>query len=70
MRHCPLCAIGTEQYYGIVIAIIGVQAVLAFGPWRWNLPARFGITLAAFPLVGGLAALALGISRNYWSSTF
>ena len=70
MRHCPLCTIAPWQYYGIVIGIIAVQAVLALGPWRWSAPLRFAITLAAFPILGTLVGIALGIGRGYWSSTF
>lgn len=65
-RHCPWCSIGllggSIGYFGIAVP----QFILAFRPRRWPLWRRLACALAAFPVLGGLQALALGLAKGYW----
>lgn len=66
-KHCPFCTVGLAPSIAIFAAILAAEAAVAFG-WRtrsrWKLIAATG---AAFPIAGGLIAVALGIQRGYWS---
>jgi hypothetical protein len=67
-RHCPWCSMSlagsTAGYFGIAIP----QFILAFHPRRWTVWRRLGLALAAFPLIGGLEGVALGLATGYWYS--
>ena len=67
-RHCPLCVIGmvgSSAVWGVIVAAQGLVALR----WRGGWAARVAITLAAFPVVGGVIALALGAAQGYWTKT-
>jgi hypothetical protein len=66
-RHCPWCAHGETGYALAYAAILIPQALASFWPGsrRWYL--RLGAALAAFPLAGGLVALAFGLYDGYWN---
>jgi hypothetical protein len=65
-KHCPFCAHGWKGQAVVMIAIIVPQLLVSLrAPWAW--PVRLAATLALFPLVEGVAALALGWSDGYWS---
>ena len=66
-HHCPWCSIGTAGAFAVWLTVVVFQCLIAF---RWTgLPVfpRLLLTLAAFPVIGGLLALGLGLSLDYWS---
>ena len=65
-HHCPWCSIGTEGFVAVALAIVGVQAILSFGPLPRSLPARLLSSLIAFPVAGSAIAVALGCWQGYW----
>jgi hypothetical protein len=65
-RHCPWCSIGVLGAGAVWGVIVGSQAAVAF-LWRgsgWVV--RAALALAAFPVVGGVVAVALGLMQGYW----
>lgn len=66
-RHCPWCAHGNAGYALAYAGILLPQALVSFWPgsrgWRF----RLGAALAAFPICGGLIALAYGLYDGYWN---
>jgi hypothetical protein len=66
VHHCPWCAIGDLGFAGIVVAIVGVQALLSFSPFRWNWPKRLIVSMVAFPAMGTALGVALGMWKSYW----
>jgi hypothetical protein len=67
VRHCPLCAIGMAGSGAVWAVIVAAQALVAVR-WRGGWTARVATTLAVFPVVGGVIAVALGLARGYWTS--
>ncbi len=65
--HCPWCLDGGIRGYIVFGAVLAVQAVGAFRPGEANWWKRLAAVLAALPIVGGLLALAFGLSTGYWS---
>jgi hypothetical protein len=65
--HCPWCLDGGVRGYAVYGLVLAVQAAVAFRPGETGWFKRFGLALAAFPLVGGLAALVFGLTTDYWS---
>lgn len=63
-RHCPLCVIGMAGSGAVWAAIVVAQGLVALR-WPGGWAARLALTLAAFPMVGGVIALALGIAQGY-----
>ncbi|MDX2079146.1 MAG: hypothetical protein SFU53_00020 [Terrimicrobiaceae bacterium] len=63
-RHCPLCTIGAEGFWGVLGVIIAVQTVAAFS--KLSLVRRALLALILFPVTGGLISLALGLYKEYW----
>lgn len=63
-HRCPFCAYGLEPFLALALLIVSVQAWLSFrgGPW----PAKLLLALAAFPVIGTLEAIALGLFSGYW----
>ena len=64
-RHCPWCSIGVSGGVAVWLAIIGAQSMLALrtgGGWILRSLTTFG----AFPVTGGLIAIAIGIAQGYW----
>lgn len=51
-------------FLAIVGLIVAAQTAVAFAgwPWRW----RLALALLAFPVVGGLITVALGLFTGYW----
>lgn len=66
-RHCPWCAMGTNQVLVVYLGIVGPQVLLAFRPRRWHWSRRLWLALAAFPAIGGLEGLAVGLFTGYWN---
>ena len=70
-HHCPWCSIGAVGFYSVEAAILAIQAVLSFGPWprsiARNMALRLLASLAAFPIVGSLIGIALGLHSGYWN---
>jgi hypothetical protein len=65
-RHCPWCAHGLAASiipWGLIVA---AQAAVSF--WSRPMPTvvRLASAVAAFPIVGGIAALAYGLATGYW----
>jgi hypothetical protein len=65
-KGCPWCSFGYIGYAGVYGTILTAQAACAFLP-RWIWEVRLAGALLAFPLVGGVLALALGMLTGYWS---
>ncbi len=66
-HHCPWCSIGTAGFYSIEGGIIAIQALLSFGPWPRGIAFRLLASLAAFPIAGSAAGVALGLYSGYWT---
>lgn len=64
-RHCPWCSIGLVGSSAVWLTIAGTQAWLALGS-RAGWALRSSMTFAAFPIVGGLIAVAIGLAHGYW----
>jgi hypothetical protein len=65
-RHCPWCSIGNPGYFGIILGIVGTQAVVSLGPKAWGWRSRLAAGLIAFPVAGGLIGVGLGWWMSYW----
>ncbi len=65
-KGCPWCSFGYAGYTGVFGGILASQAACIFLT-RWIWQVRLVAALLAFPLVGGLLAIVLGISTGYWS---
>lgn len=66
-RHCPWCIHGALVFNCVLALILIPQFVLAFWPSRLHWRGRLFAAFAAFPVVGFLAAVALGLIDGYWS---
>lgn len=66
VRPCPWCSSGTVAGLVPYASILLGQAAAAFWPRPWSLGWRLALAMAAFPLLGGLAALAFGWATGYW----
>ncbi|MGH9719414.1 MAG: hypothetical protein ACRD8O_04330 [Bryobacteraceae bacterium] len=62
-RHCPWCIHGSIP---ALIAIILPQLAISFWPSSWGFVTRLAAAIAAFPVFGGVAALAYGLWWGYW----
>jgi len=65
-RHCPWCAHEKAGYAVLalmLLAQIAISIQTSKSPWI-----RLAGAIAAFPAVGGVAALALGLWDGYWSA--
>jgi hypothetical protein len=65
---CPWCSYG---WWGLIVplgAIVAVQAAVALPSWRLGIALRLVVALLAFPLVGGIVAVAFGLVSGYWRS--
>jgi len=68
-RHCPWCSFGYTGYALVYGSMIAAQAVCAFLParWGWGWMSRLAVCLAAFPVVGTVLAVSLGLYTGYWN---
>lgn len=66
-KHCPWCSIGTLGAGAVWAAIAGVQCWVALRSGITNWIRRCAYTLAAFPIVGWLLGIAIGLATGYWS---
>jgi hypothetical protein len=65
-KHCPWCAMPLSQVTGVYFGIVAPQVFVALRPAQWTRWRRFSLTLALFPLIGGLQALVIGWMTGYW----
>ena len=65
-RHCPWCAQGLAASAVPWALIVAVQAAISFWPRPIPAAVRAVSALAAFPVAGGVLALAYGIAAEYW----
>jgi hypothetical protein len=65
-KHCPWCSFGTAGYAGVYGTILAAQAWCAFGPFFGSSGKRLMAGLLAFPAVGAILALVLGLFTGYW----
>lgn len=66
-KHCPWCAAEVGGGVLVWVAMVVPQAVLAFKPSRWSTGKRFAAALVAFPVIGGILALVMGLMTGYWN---
>ena len=66
-KHCPWCAIGMAGSVAVWASIVGVQILIATRPTPMHVLTRAALSIAAFPVVGGVLALAIGLATGYWS---
>jgi hypothetical protein len=65
--HCPWCTSGGFSGYLGYGAILIAQAAISFWPGSLTAVGRVLGSLAAFAVVGGIAALLAGLATGYWS---
>jgi hypothetical protein len=63
VRHCPWCELGGRAFWAVIVA---GQAVVAFAI-KARTAVRAVLTLATFPILGGLLAAAAGLATGYWA---
>ena len=68
MRHCPLCSHGAALFYSMTVVIAVPQIVLAFRPAKVDWRLRLLLAAAAFPIIGLIAMVILGIADRYWTA--
>lgn len=66
VKGCPWCSFGYGGYALVFGTIAAAQMLVAFVP-RLTWPVRLVLSLGAFPAVGGILALVLGLYTGYWS---
>ena len=66
LHHCPWCSHGQVGFGAVLTLVLIPQLVLSFSPVRWDWRLRFLVAILVFPLIGLLAALALGWTDGYW----
>ena len=66
IRHCPWCERKTASWASLGL-ILAAQAGTCFGLRRRHWWSRLAASLAAFVIVGVLAALVTGHLSGYWS---
>jgi hypothetical protein len=65
--HCPWCTSDGMSGNLSFGAILVVQALIAFWPGSQATPVRLLAALLAFPIVGGIGAVAAGLATGYWA---
>jgi hypothetical protein len=65
-RHCPWCTHGGVGFVAAMTPVFAAQGWLAFTrrPFDWRQRLLGG--WLAFPLLGGIGALLVGMSKGYW----
>jgi hypothetical protein len=63
--HCPWCT--SDSGYFSFVAILVVQALIAFWPGNQGTLPRLLAALVAFPVVGGIGAVVAGLATGYWA---
>jgi hypothetical protein len=66
-KHCPWCVYGSTGYSVVYGSMLAAQAAVAFWPAGWHWAGRLAGAIAAFPIMGGIMALALGFVTGYWN---
>ncbi|MEZ5403840.1 MAG: hypothetical protein R2729_29440 [Bryobacteraceae bacterium] len=68
-RHCPWCSFGYTGYVLVYGTMVAAQAVTVFAAVRrgWTWPLQLAATLLAFPAIGLILAVALGLYTGYWN---
>lgn len=67
-RHCPWCLIGMSGALGVWLSIVLPQAAISFWPARWSWGRRLFLALAAFPILGLIPTVLLGLWYGYWNA--
>ncbi|HUQ96007.1 MAG TPA: hypothetical protein VM120_30295 [Bryobacteraceae bacterium] len=65
-KHCPWCSSRLTGYL-VWITMAVSQTLVSFWPAPWRWPARLFWATAAFPLVGVILALPIGLYQGYWN---
>ena len=66
IRHCPWCAGSLTASIIPYAGILAAQAAISFSRRQMPFGVRLLASAAAFPIVGGLAAVAAGLLNGYW----
>jgi len=65
-RHCPWCAHGRVASVIPWVLIVAAQAAISFWPRPIHAGLRLLSAVSAFPVTGGVIALAYGLAVRYW----
>jgi hypothetical protein len=66
-KHCPWCVYGTTGYSIVYGTMLVAQAAISFWPAAWAWAPRLAMALVAFPTVGAVLAVAMGLMTGYWN---
>lgn len=66
-RHCPWCVAGEATQRGIYLSMVATQALIVFWPLPWGWGRRLVLGLLAFPAVGTVIGLVMGLVQGYWN---
>lgn len=67
-KHCPWCSHGEAGYGMIFSAVLLPEFGVAYLARRRRFWPQLGMTVASFPLSGGIVALIIGLMDGYWKS--
>ena len=65
-KHCPWCVIGNAGFAVVLGVIVASQAWISFRRAAWSALRRLCLTLIAFPVVGSIEAVLVGVWQGYW----
>jgi hypothetical protein len=66
-KHCPWCVYGTTGYALVYGSMLAAQAAVSFWPVGWPRFGRLAGALVAFPVVGAVLAVTMGLITGYWN---
>ena len=65
LPHCPFCSTGWWGASFPKWVMWSAQAAIAFPPWKMGDGTRLLLSLASFPVVGGVIGLIIALSTGY-----
>lgn len=65
--HCPWCTHGGAGFVAGMVPVFLVQGWAVFRGGDWNWIKRLAAALIAFPVVGGLLGVIVGLMQGYWN---
>lgn len=67
-RHCPVCTLPIAGQVGIWAMMVIPQVLLAFAKNSWSTGKRLVLSVSAFPVLGLVPMVGLGLLMGYWSN--